>query len=64
VLPFEVVRSHRALLVRILINTTGAMLVAVPGILGPSTDVSYRVLIACLGALVLALGTNLVSSGK
>jgi hypothetical protein len=63
-LPFQVSRSKGVIIARIATSAAGAGMVAAPGILGDTLQPVSAVLVVCVGALVLAIGTNLVGSSR
>jgi len=63
-LPFRIVRSHSLLGYRVATSAIGAAAVAAPGILRDAIDPALGVVLACLGALILAVGTNVIGSSR
>lgn len=63
-IPFLIRRSKGILLWRITLSGIGAGLVATPGILGTTVSSTVQILIACVGALLLAVGTVIGSAVK
>lgn len=55
VFPIVVVKNKASKLVKAIITGVGALLVALPGIIGDSLDVGWNILIAIAGALVLGI---------
>ena len=62
--PVAVRRSKSRLLVRMLVTALGALLVALPAILGPSTLLQIRIVSALLGAMLLAVSSVALGSTK
>jgi hypothetical protein len=59
--PVVVVRSRSQLAIKIAATAIGAFLVALPAILGQSSSLRLRVVVAVLGALLLAYSTIAIS---
>lgn len=62
-LPVVVMRSRSRLAIKIAGTAIGAFLVALPAILGQNSSLRLRVLVAVLGALLLAYSTIAISRG-
>ena len=61
-LPVVVQRSKSRLAVRSLTSGSGAILVALPAVLGGASPLALRIVLAGLGAIILAVGTALLGS--
>lgn len=62
--PVVVRRSRSRLFLRVTASASGAFLVALPAVLGPSFPLHWRVLAAVCGAALIAVATIVISHGR